>query len=205
MNTFIFWARYFFPVLLSICVVCHVCIWTYPDSKVHGANKGTIWVLSAPDGPHVGPMNLAIRVMPGAACVKHMHPLIVWAGNTCHQQPLPPTPGTLFLYAISLYYGYLVQCLVIKNLQKTWNCNELYNCYIHLESFFFRNGFSSFWEFHVYHFNLETDKPLFFGPLSVIPQVYIVTPKTIYHCALWFPSLLVGLTHSGQDKMDAIQ
>ena len=33
-----------------------------PDSKVHGANMGPTWVLSAPDGPHVGPMNLAIRV-----------------------------------------------------------------------------------------------------------------------------------------------
>ena len=32
-----------------------------PDSKVHGANMGPTWVLSAPDGPHVGPMNLAIR------------------------------------------------------------------------------------------------------------------------------------------------
>ena len=28
---------------------------TNPDSKIHGAN------MSAPDGPHVGPMNLAIR------------------------------------------------------------------------------------------------------------------------------------------------
>ena len=35
----------------------------YPDSKVHGANMGPTWVLSAPDGPHVGPMNLAIRVI----------------------------------------------------------------------------------------------------------------------------------------------
>ena len=35
----------------------------YPDSKVHGANMGPTWVLSAPDGPHVGPMNLAIRVL----------------------------------------------------------------------------------------------------------------------------------------------
>ena len=34
----------------------------YPDSKVHEANMGPTWVLSAPDGPHVGPMNLAIRV-----------------------------------------------------------------------------------------------------------------------------------------------
>ena len=34
----------------------------YPDNKVHGANMGPTWVLSAPDGPHVGPMNLAIWV-----------------------------------------------------------------------------------------------------------------------------------------------
>ena len=32
-----------------------------PDSKVHGANMGPTWVLSSPGGPHVGPMNLAIR------------------------------------------------------------------------------------------------------------------------------------------------
>ena len=31
------------------------------DSKAHGANMGPTWVLSALDGPHVGPMNLAIR------------------------------------------------------------------------------------------------------------------------------------------------
>ena len=31
------------------------------DNKIHGANVGPTWVLSAPDGPHVGPMNLAIR------------------------------------------------------------------------------------------------------------------------------------------------
>ena len=32
-----------------------------PDSKVHGANMGPTWVLSASDGPHDGPMDLAIR------------------------------------------------------------------------------------------------------------------------------------------------
>ena len=31
------------------------------NSKVHGANMGPTWVLSAPDGPHAGPMNLGIR------------------------------------------------------------------------------------------------------------------------------------------------
>ena len=36
---------------------------TFPHSKVHGANMGPTWALLAPDGPHVGPMNLAIRVV----------------------------------------------------------------------------------------------------------------------------------------------
>ena len=31
-----------------------------PDSKVHGTNMGPTWVLSAPDEPHVGPMNFVI-------------------------------------------------------------------------------------------------------------------------------------------------
>ena len=44
----------------------------YPDSKVHGANIGPTWVLSAPDGPHVGHMDLAIRCIMGTS----------WHGNT---------------------------------------------------------------------------------------------------------------------------
>ena len=32
-----------------------------PESKVYGANMGPTWVLSAPDGSHVGPLNFAIR------------------------------------------------------------------------------------------------------------------------------------------------
>ena len=57
------------------CFKCILCNWeigywkpssdvsmgSTPDSEVHGANMGPTWVLSAPDGPHVGPMNLAIR------------------------------------------------------------------------------------------------------------------------------------------------
>ena len=38
----------------------YICV-LLPDSKDLGANMGPIWVLSAPDGPHVGPMNLAIK------------------------------------------------------------------------------------------------------------------------------------------------
>ena len=34
----------------------------FPDSKGHGTNMGPTWVLSAPDGPHVGPMKPAIGI-----------------------------------------------------------------------------------------------------------------------------------------------
>ena len=39
------------------------CVQRSPDSKVHGANMGPIWGRQDPGGPHVGPMNLAIRVL----------------------------------------------------------------------------------------------------------------------------------------------
>ena len=32
----------------------------YPDSKVHGANMGSIWGRQDPGGPHVGPTNFVI-------------------------------------------------------------------------------------------------------------------------------------------------
>ena len=35
--------------------------WSMTDSKVYGGNIGPTWNLSAPDGPHVGSMNLAIK------------------------------------------------------------------------------------------------------------------------------------------------
>ena len=48
-------------VFLQCPLVEHESIITMiPDSKVHGANMGPTWVLSAPGGPHVGPMNFAI-------------------------------------------------------------------------------------------------------------------------------------------------
>ena len=52
------WAR---RLDVSDCPCYHKTPLKEPDSKVHGANMGPTWDLSAPDGPHVGPMNLAIR------------------------------------------------------------------------------------------------------------------------------------------------
>ena len=64
-------------IILYVCCEFKIC----PDSKVHGANMGPTWVLSAPDGPHVGPMNLAIRVF------------IIW--NNAGMLSIGP-PGTIF-------------------------------------------------------------------------------------------------------------
>ena len=57
-----------------------------PDSKVHGANMGPTWVLSAPDGPHVGPMNLAImgcielRLAGSSAAVQSIKQQLIFRG-----------------------------------------------------------------------------------------------------------------------------
>ena len=54
---------------------------TIPDSKVHGSIMGPTCVLSAPDGPHVGPMNLAIRDVIGWA----LRVLTYWSDVTLPQ------------------------------------------------------------------------------------------------------------------------
>ena len=53
--------RYVLIKSFSSDLFCTSMAWGF--SKVHGANIGPTWVLSAPDGPHVGPMNLATRVI----------------------------------------------------------------------------------------------------------------------------------------------
>ena len=55
-----------------------------PDSKVHGANMGPTWVPSAPDGPHIGPMNLSIRVVPTELPWVHW---MVWALHHTWRDP----------------------------------------------------------------------------------------------------------------------
>ena len=55
----IFGSVYSWVTQFSVTLVMFWCIYENPDSKVHGAKMGPTWILSAPDGPHVGPMNLA--------------------------------------------------------------------------------------------------------------------------------------------------
>ena len=81
----------------NICIACGS-----PDNKDHGANKGPTWVLSAPGGPHVGPMNLAIRgglwFVQWWSAYFTFSPsyLEIWPMTLCkkkkNREPLPPLP-----------------------------------------------------------------------------------------------------------------
>ena len=54
-------ATQYIILIISFVSSTHIVCQLIPDNKVHGANMGPTWFLSAPRGPHVGPMNLAIR------------------------------------------------------------------------------------------------------------------------------------------------
>ena len=54
---------FYLDVITYPCSTPYAGLANIPDNKVHGANMGPTWVLSAPDGPHVGPINLPIRDM----------------------------------------------------------------------------------------------------------------------------------------------
>ena len=57
----------------------------YLGNKVHGANMGPTWVLLAPDGPNLGPMNVAIGDnLP-------LDQRFVWWGRCCSKKWNSPT------------------------------------------------------------------------------------------------------------------
>ena len=85
---------------------CRAGPFTYsqaPDSKVRGANMGPTWVLSAPDGPHFGPTDLAIWGLLPCEHPGGKHP--------CY------TP-------FSLYRKQIYQHPSLFNINHTLNCKE---------------------------------------------------------------------------------
>ena len=82
-----------------------------PDSKVHGANMGPTWVLSAPDGPHVGPLDLAIRDLfrkksleIWAWKIKYSHCFMWYV--TCH--PCPNFKDGLTKLSLLIGHGWVI-------------------------------------------------------------------------------------------------
>ena len=97
-----------------------------PDSKVHGANMGPTWVLSVPDGPHVGPWTL----LSGDSC-EHMLPTDQY-GYGLTQGSLPPVIALLWCLYDRIRSHKIWHILVYENTKckkiiqsKTlfWNCD----------------------------------------------------------------------------------
>ena len=59
----------------------------HPDSKVHEANMGPIWDRQDRDGPHIGPMNLAIRAVLQSFDVSFCHLMLLQISSAM----LPPS------------------------------------------------------------------------------------------------------------------
>ena len=69
-----------------------------PDSKDHEANMGPTWVLSAPGGPHVGPINLPIR-----AKDKMSAALSLYDGNPLVSRGFPSTRASHTEHPFKIY------------------------------------------------------------------------------------------------------
>ena len=86
---------------------------TVPDSKVHGANMGPTRVLSAPDGPHVGPMSLAIR---GVVPLHHCQFYSKSSQWTSHISPAWTRYGVCYLGLIYLYSTSVILVISLRKL-----------------------------------------------------------------------------------------
>ena len=112
-------------VCYSKCCISHI-----PDSKVHWANMGPTRVLSAPDGPHVGPMNLAIWIVskPCHQVLKQLYHFVNSGSCLCCQNACPlsawtdgPKPNLRNFETLG--------DLKIRNLIRYWLCH-----YVHMVS-----------------------------------------------------------------------
>ena len=90
-----------------------------PDSKVHGANMGPTWVLSAPDGPHVGPMNLAIKEANKKENIKALH---YWM--LCKRNPTLDSPHKRLCNAESVSMSWCHHVLFLEVLFAPHCCND---------------------------------------------------------------------------------
>ena len=82
-----------------------------PDSKVHGANKGPTWVLSAPDGPMLAPWTLLSGIWVVIYCQisQNITPSITM---TDHRSDSIPDPGIPYRPSWTSYPVSLWTCLL---------------------------------------------------------------------------------------------
>ena len=106
------------PSTWSTAVSNKLCVdYHYPDSKVHGANMGPTWDLSAPDGQHVGPMNPVIResteTFEGMSCVSMRGLLAHNLKNYLFPLAIVVIQFVIWLIFYALYYGLITQGIFV--------------------------------------------------------------------------------------------
>ena len=124
-NTF-FWNENLGNVTLIILgFVSKVPVANNPDSKVHWANMGPSWVLSAQGGPHVGPMNHAIMEVIGSGLAPHQR----WQANvrTSYEQ-VPWHIYALGLKGLTHWGHQYTNCVWRSNSQYIGSDNGIVEC-----------------------------------------------------------------------------
>ena len=104
--------------LMIIHVTSSQC--KFPDNKIHGANIRPTWVLSAPGGSHVSPMNLAIRV--GMSNKQIAAIRISWLGGNI-------TPAQFHHIIQRLVLSVAAYIAVRRDLTRVLHCYKL-PCYV---------------------------------------------------------------------------
>ena len=90
------------------------------ESKVYGAIMGPIWFLSAPDGPHVGPMNLAIR-----GIISHSGEILLGDNRDSGNNMNHRKPSTSFVH-----WGTKTRNnLIVRNIRNTHASDSWYNAF----------------------------------------------------------------------------
>ena len=104
-----------------------------PDSKVHGANMGPTWVLSAPDRPHVGPVNLAIRESNASIpCPLTTTLMMPWTWGPQQYSPSHNfSMETISLYTSNLHMLFKLAAMLLST-QFFYGNNTLYTCNLHI-------------------------------------------------------------------------
>ena len=121
------------------CVIIWNCIsCIYPDGKVLVAHMRPTWVLSAPGKPHVGPMNLVIRVALKfyqeylfwkwqTSCASLTRLGMLWPSCNCSTSQDTPVTMATHLYWMRDRSGYASYNYWCHSCLVWWNKVEEYN------------------------------------------------------------------------------
>ena len=186
---------------------------THPNNKIHGANMGPTWVLSAPDKPHVGSMNLAIRAAEFVENIPNpeevIHPVatdckapvwprgFLWGYNRANSLPwggIVPTLKVFWIVVLTLParpVEFTRCCLTqwISKLPMNFGIRWVRQRLLNVVSF----GISDFW-------NCRQAQDLYVGPVNLVTQglVTALSPCKMLGTSVWAFTLSIHISLVGK-------